>query len=109
MTALHTRLVHPEPVDGCYGCKLASVMFAPSVAGGEAATVKARERRWEKDMPAYKRLRQNRVQPRGIDGSATLEAKANSQFEVERGRLYEGRDRGKMREGLALSGRSDLA
>jgi hypothetical protein len=34
-------------------------------------------------MPAYKRLRKNGVQPKGIDGAAALEARASTVAEVE--------------------------
>jgi hypothetical protein len=45
-----------------------------------------REEAFEKDGPAYKRLRANGVQPRGIDGAAVVEQMANSVLEVEMGR-----------------------
>lgn len=45
------------------------------------------ERRWGPDMDAYKRLRMNGLQPKQIDGSARIEAKADTTFEVASGRL----------------------
>lgn len=51
----------------------------------QAAAAEAKERRWEKDMPAYKRLRANGVQPKQIDGSAHLEQRATEKVEVESG------------------------
>ena len=45
------------------------------------------ERRWDRDMPAYKRLRENGLQPRCIDGCGDLEAKADTTFEVAAGRV----------------------
>lgn len=44
---------------------------------------KARERQLEKDMPAYKRLRQDGLHPRSIKGSARLEATATSAAQIE--------------------------
>lgn len=55
----------------------------------ETAATEAKEKRWEADIPAYKRLRRNGLQPQGIDGSARLEAKANDTIEVESGVLRE--------------------
>ena len=55
-----------------------------------ADAVEAREKRWAKDMPAYKRLRQQGLQPKGIDGAAKIEAKAETRFEVESGQILEG-------------------
>ena len=52
--------------------------------------VEAREKRWEKDMPAYKRLRQQGLQPKTIDGAAHIEAKAETRFEVESGQVLPG-------------------
>jgi hypothetical protein len=56
----------------------------------EASTVKEREKRWARDMPAYKRLREEGYQPPGIDGAAYLEANATTKFEIESGRAYAG-------------------
>lgn len=90
MSALHHRQ-HPSYVEGCWGCRVASVSFAasamPSRAGGaEALATNERERRWDRDRPAYKRLRQDGLQPRSIVGAAAVEARANHPKEVETGR-----------------------
>ncbi len=42
-----------------------------------------REKQLQKDRDAYRRLRENGVQPRMIDGSARAEAEANTTAEVE--------------------------
>ena len=49
------------------------------------SVTKARERRLERDLPAYKRLRQDGLYPRSVKGSARLEATANSSTMIERG------------------------
>lgn len=41
------------------------------------------EERWSKDMPAYRRLRKDGVQPKGIDGAAKVEATADTVEQVE--------------------------
>lgn len=97
ITVLHWR-THPEPVDGCDRCRWASVAVAPSVfssrsGGAEAAATNAREARWQKDMPAYRRLRRDGVQPKGIDGCAEVEAKAEAVHEVEQMRLMTSKQR----------------
>ena len=48
--------------------------------------IDATEREWDKDMPAYKRLRGQGYQPRGVDGAAMAEAQANHPLEIEMGR-----------------------
>lgn len=44
-----------------------------------------REKRWEKDMPAYARLRKEGLQPRHVDGSHRMEAGFNDKIEIEAG------------------------
>lgn len=80
---------HPGlDVDGCFGCKVAGVAFganSTTTRGGEVASVNDRAKRWDKDMPAYKRLRQQGYQPRGIDGSAEVERKAKHDWQINTG------------------------
>lgn len=95
--SIHHR-THPEYVEGCFGCKVSTLMLAPSVAattawGGAAAREKAMERRWAKDMPAYKRLREQGYQPPSIDGAARLEREASSRFEIESGKAFPGKEK----------------
>lgn len=49
---------------------------------------KAAEKAKDKDMAAYKRLRQDGVQPPGINGSAKLEARAEITHEVNSGHTF---------------------
>jgi hypothetical protein len=49
--------------------------------------INEREARWEKDLPAYARLRKNGVQPKAIDGSAELEQRAETRTELEMGKV----------------------
>lgn len=78
---------HPNlDVEGCFGCKVAGVAFGANESttrGAEVAKINQRAKNWDKDMPAYKRLRANGVQPKSIDGAAALEAKASTVAEVE--------------------------
>ena len=53
--------------------------------GAQVAEVNERAKRWDKDMPAYKRLRQQGYQPRSIDGSAEVERKARHDWQVNTG------------------------
>ena len=78
---------HPSlDVEGCFGCKVAGVSFganSTTTRGAQVAATNRTARNWDKDMPAYKRLRANGLQPRGIDGSAALEARAETAAQVE--------------------------
>lgn len=51
--------------------------------GQKVAEINQRAKNWNKDMPAYKRLRDQGLQPRAIDGSAVLEATAKTEAQVE--------------------------
>jgi len=44
------------------------------------------EKRWERDIPAYKSLRAQGYQPPCIDGSADLAATAQTDSDIEVGR-----------------------
>jgi hypothetical protein len=86
--ALHHE-THPQEVEGCYGCYLLSVSIAPSATGSaQAQEVNERESRWHKDMDAYRAIRKQGLQPKGIDGSAALENRAEDQFEIQTGHLF---------------------
>jgi hypothetical protein len=78
---------HPSlDVEGCFGCKVAGVSFgsnSTTTRGAVVAETNQRAKNWDKDMPAYKRLRQNGLQPRNIDGAAALEARAETAAQVE--------------------------
>lgn len=83
--------VHPSlDVEGCFGCRIAGVSFAASSMPSrriEASQINATERRWEKDMDAYKRLRRDGLQPAKIDGAREVEQKAEHRSQVETGIL----------------------
>ena len=78
---------HPGlDVEGCFGCKVAGVRMgvnSTTSRGARVAETTRMERGWHKDMPAYKRLRQQGYQPKQIDGAAKLEATASTVAEVE--------------------------
>lgn len=65
-----------------------SVASAALPTRGNAHTVatNATEKRWDRDMPAYKELRRQGLQPRRIDGAADLAATASTELEIEYGK-----------------------
>lgn len=76
-----------------YRDHLLSVNFSASAMptrsqSKESLSVAKTEAGWEKDLPAYKRLRRDGLQPPHIDGSAKLEAVARDKVEVEAGKSY---------------------
>jgi hypothetical protein len=82
---------HPNlDVEGCFGCRVAGVRMGTNTTttrGAKVAAVNTTERNWNKDMPAYKRLRANGLQPKRIDGAANVEKRAQEGWQVETGIL----------------------
>jgi hypothetical protein len=82
---------HPNlDVEGCFGCRVAGVRMGTNTTttrGAKVAEVNTTERNWNKDMPAYKRLRANGLQPKRIDGAANVEKRAQEGWQVETGIL----------------------
>lgn len=69
---------------------LLSVGFAASAMPSRHATVAdttVREKKLDKDLDAYKRLRADGLQPKSIYGTDRLEKHADHALEVESGRL----------------------
>lgn len=92
--SLHRRRVHPDYVEGCPGCKFSTVQMATAPTNDE----QARQHRYQEtfaaeftngDREAYRRLRQDGLQPPRIAGSAHLERHATTRYEVETGQVAE--------------------
>lgn len=86
MTATH-RFDHPSFVEGCYLCRLRSVSISPAALptrqDARFSSTDQLEKNWNKDIPAYKRLVADGLQPESVDGCADLEARATTKGQVE--------------------------
>ena len=51
------------------------------------------EKRWKKDLPAYKELADQGYQPPSVDGAAELRDKASSKQEIESGTILTASER----------------
>ena len=73
--------------DSCFACRIQSVSFAASamVTRSSASEQKKYEQQRERDIPAYKRLRAEGLQPHRSHDAAKMEQHATSQFEIESG------------------------
>lgn len=95
-------------------CKVSSVQLNAGAVNSNPKfqEVEAREKRWNKDMPAYKRLRDQGYQPKSIDGAAVLERDASTRFEIESGTAFRGQGK-KVQEAVNfvedITGKSALA
>lgn len=87
MPALHRR-THPRFVDGCYGCKVASVRLDVGEASDSRRTRLVADRRLARDMAAYARLRKDGLQPPTITGCHVVEGEAAERFDVEGYGMY---------------------
>jgi hypothetical protein len=67
----------------CFGCRVRTVQFG----NVEAPPQRNMELQWARDLPAYKRLRTQGLQPPRTQGAAELEARAHTKREVEMGRI----------------------
>lgn len=74
---------HHGQHDDCFACKLKTIQFGNVVAPPE----RLMEKRWDRDLAAYKRLRQQGLQPKTTRHAAQLEAQASTQREIEMGFL----------------------
>lgn len=71
----------------CFGCKVQTIQYGPVI---DVAPQTLTERRWDRDMPAYARLRRDGLQPRSVDGAADLEQKMNhGQIDIDLGHLLQ--------------------
>lgn len=92
--------------DTCFGCRVKTIGFAPSIfattpGGAKAASMNKREGAMVKDLAAFKRMRLEGLEPRATRGAAKIESQAESTFEVASGQLAhemaKGRDAGSSR------------
>lgn len=66
----------------------------------ETVAANARERLWAVDRDAYKRIRQDGIQPRSVLGAAELEKHAETKTEIEMGKIMPSRW---VKEGVDMS------
>lgn len=103
---MNHRERHPTYVESCWACKALSVSIGASATPTrrpEAVAISARDERWDRDMAAYKRLRRDGLQPTGIDGSAEVEKRVNSQFELDLGHVVPREHESRVQEAMAIS------
>ena len=89
--------------------KARSLMVAPSamVTRSGAAGEKKAWNKFEKDRDAYKRLRDDGLQPTGIRDSADLEKTAETRMEVEAGHVVKNKKSRKATEKLLAEAKVD--
>lgn len=98
---------HPEYVDGCFGCKAGTISISATALENRGAAVRvadAKDKALDGDLAAYKRLRANGLQPKNIDGSASLEkSDIKGQFDIDLGHIVPKDQESRVREGFDLA------
>lgn len=100
------RDLHPEYVDGCFGCKALTLNIgagAKEVRGAAVREMDAKDKALDKDLASYKRLRNNGLQPKSIDGSSQVEQVVTSQFDIDLGHVVPKEFKTRVQEGFALA------
>lgn len=96
---------HPEFVADCFTCKVLTVGFSQAAMPTRKPHIvfdTLKEKRLSDDLPAYKRLRLNGVQPTAIDGAADIEKRAEDRFEIEMGHVVPKEHKSQVRDGLEM-------
>ena len=60
--SLHRIRIHPEFVEGCFGCKVSTLELNTGDANARAVMPK---RKWEGELARYKQARSQGIQPAG--------------------------------------------
>lgn len=68
--------------------------------GAKTREVDRTERTWDRDRPAYKRLRHEGHQPPHVDGAADLETRAENEFDIRTGLKYGHLPAERVKEGI---------
>ena len=74
------RETHPDlDVEDCFACRISYVRMSGAAmpTRHNVSELNAKEKRLDRDLDAYKRIRRTGGQPEKIDGSARLEATAD--------------------------------
>jgi hypothetical protein len=90
MPTLHQVKDHPTYVDGCFACRIGTIISTPNsstTSGLDPGGSAKMEAQIELDRPAYKSMRQQGLRPAKVIGSHKLMTEARTSFEIESGKL----------------------
>jgi len=69
--SLHQQQVHPEFVEGCFGCKLGTLTMNTGEANSNRFTS---TKKWDKELQSYRDARAQGIQPAGTSMKKIQEA-----------------------------------
>jgi hypothetical protein len=68
---LHQERTHPEFVEGCFGCKLGTLEMGTGDANSKRTMS---SKKWDGELAAYKKAREQGIQPAGTTMKKVQEA-----------------------------------
>lgn len=68
---LHQQQVHPEFVEGCFGCKIGTLELG---TGDAAHNKNMSQKKWDAELNAYAAARKQGIQPAGTSMRAVQDA-----------------------------------
>ena len=68
---LHQIQKHPEYVEGCFGCKVGTLVMN---AGDANSNLQVSTRKWDRELEAYRTARAQGIQPSGTSMKKVQEA-----------------------------------
>lgn len=68
---LHQIQKHPEYVEGCFGCKVGTLVMNPGEAN---SNLSMSSKKWDKELQAYRDARAQGIQPAGTSLKQVREA-----------------------------------
>ena len=68
---LHQIQKHPEYVEGCFGCKVGTLVMN---AGDANSNLNVSTRKWDRELEAYRTARAQGIQPSGTSMKKVQEA-----------------------------------
>lgn len=71
---IHQRQVHPEYVDGCFGCKIGTLELGTGDAARDIP-----DKKWNAELQAYRDARAQGIQPAGTSMKQIQEAHVASE------------------------------
>ena len=94
MTATpHNQNAHAHPDSECFGCKVEGFGIGAKVLVTRNPGLvdrKQTEKEYSANLPAYKRMKKEGLQPKRFTDAAKVEARAVSKFEIESGQNFHG-------------------
>ena len=80
--SLHRQQTHPEFVEGCFGCKVGTLVMNTGEAN---SNLSVSAKKWDKELQAYRDARAQGIQPNGTSMKKIQEA---VKISIETGKAY---------------------